>query len=145
MLIKNAISVGNENETIDALKRLLTYRTQWCNRISEVVKAISVSSESANNAVRLTNQAHFPFRLCGMLLPQDQTGTVFFFLSKRDKSVYIGRTMHLQEILQNQNSGTSLSSLLLCRCPHALVACIVRFKCNISHAEETKEQWAGRE
>ena len=78
-------------------------------------------------------------------LPQDQTGADFFFLSKRDKSVHVGRTMCIQTTLQKQNSGVSLSSLPLHLCPYVLIAYIVGFDHNISYIEEIKEQWVDRE
>ena len=92
------------------------------------------------------NQVHFPFCLYDISLPQDQTGADFFFRSKRDKSVHIGRTMCLQTTLQKQNSGhVSLSSLPLYLCSYVLIAYIVGFDHNISYMEEIKEQWVDRE
>jgi len=98
-LIKKTIFVRNKNKTINALKRLLTHQTQWYDYISEIIKIISICSESLNNTTRLMNQVHFPFHLYDISLPQDQTGAIFF-LSKRDKSVYIGRIMYLWTTLQ---------------------------------------------
>ena len=143
-LMKKTIFVGNKNETINALKRLLTHRTQWCDYISEVININSVSSESFDNTTRSMNQVYFPFRLCDTSLPRDQTSAVFFFLSKRDKSVHIGRTMCLRTTLQKQNSGVSLSSLPLHLRPYVLIVYIVGFDRNIAYMEEIKEQWVDR-
>ena len=77
--MKNTIFVGNKSETISALKRLLSHCTQWCDYIDEVINIISESNKSLHHNLRSMNQTYFPFRLCDISLPQDQTGAVFFY------------------------------------------------------------------
>ena len=92
------------------------------------------------------NQAHFPFCLCYTSLPQDQTGALFFFISKKDKSVHIGKTLCIRTALRKQNSGVSSSSLPTYLGPYILLfAYIVGFDRNISYMEEIKDQWVERQ
>ena len=85
------------------------------------------------------NQTHFPFRLCDIALPQDQTGAVFFFISKKDQSVHIGKTLCIRMALQKQNSGVSSSCLPTHLRPYILFAYIVGFDRNISYMDEIKK------
>ena len=40
---------------------------------------ITISSASLN-------QSRFPFQICDILLPQDQTGSIYFLMSQKDTS-----------------------------------------------------------
>jgi predicted GIY-YIG superfamily endonuclease len=111
---KNTIFVGNKPDTIDALKSILTKKTQWCDYIEHVLELVTVNSSSNNilqrhqirNQRHLMNQEAFPFRICDIPLPQCRTGFVYFLISVKQKSyTYIGTTKCIRKRIQQHNNG----------------------------------------
>ena len=146
-LMKNTIFVGQKNEIINGLKRLLTKRTQWCDYIDQVISITTVddSSLSTNNETQSNtfNQINFPFRICDISLPQDQTGAVYFLMSKKDKStVFIDKTMCLRTTIRKQfYTSITNSQFPLHLRPFVMIAYICGFQRNIHCMQEIKEQW----
>ena len=91
------------------------------------------------------NQVHFPVWICDIALSKDQTGAVFFFLSKKNNSVFIGKTLCIRSMLRKQNSGILTSSLPLHLRPYVLIAYIVGFDRNIGYMEEIRNLWVDRQ
>ena len=81
--MKNTIFVGLKNETIRGLKLMLNQRTKWCDSIEKGMKITNVKPNNNSESSASLNQSRFPFRICGISLPQDQTGSVFFNVTKR--------------------------------------------------------------
>ena len=117
-IMKNTIFVGPNNDTIYALKRMLTQRTQWCDYIEEVIRITSINprEEEVTNAMNL---ATYPFRIFDIELPQNQTGYVYFFMSHKDNDhVEIGSTMCIRTTVQKYNSGAYSSIQIYLRPLH---------------------------
>ena len=145
-IMKNTIFVGPKTETIHALKHLLTQRTQWSDYIGEVMKITTISSpqEEDHSSTSTMNQTTFPFRLCDIALPQDQTGCVYFFMSKKDRSyVEIGSSMCIRTTLQKYNAGgySSDSTINIHMRPYVLIAYICGFRKDRERMEFIKNRW----
>ena len=94
--MKNAIFVGPNDETIRGLKLLLNQINQWCGYIEELMKIKNVNPRNNSESSASLNQSIFPFRICDISLPQDQTGSVFFLMPQKYTSyVHIGSTLCL--------------------------------------------------
>ena len=145
-LMKNTIFVGQKQETIRALKRLLTHRSQWSEYIDEVLDITTIHNES-NTGEEVTgnltlDQTNFPFRICDISLPQDQTGYVYFLISRRNRHfVYIGATMCVRSFLINHKSGTGSFEVPIEFRPYALIAYICGFRKDKTLMEMIKETW----
>ena len=117
-LMENTIFVGNKGETINAMKSILTQRTQWCDYIDEVISIITVNSISDNSALRSMNQVRFPFRICDIALPQDQTGAFFLSLKEQLLCSYRKNVMHAfnatKAKLRNFKIITSITLTTIC-------------------------------
>ena len=51
------------------------------------------------------DQSRFLFRICDIPLPQDQTGSMYFFMSQKDTSyVHIGSTLCLRKTLRKYSA-----------------------------------------
>jgi hypothetical protein len=134
-LMKNTIFVGQKHETVHALKRLLAQHTQWCDYFEDVMKIITMTSQDrqdvSSSSTSTMNQSTFPFQLCDISLPQDQTGYVFFFMSQKDTSyVEIGSTMCSRMTLQKYNAGSYASdcTIQIHKHPFVLIAYICGFR-----------------
>ena len=104
-IMKNTIFVGPKQETIRGLISLLTKRTQWIDYMDQVVDVISLKEEATPTNSTL-DQNYFPYRIKDISLPQDQTGAVYFLLSKKDMNfVYIDFTFCLRTRLISHNQG----------------------------------------
>ena len=127
-LAKNTIFVGDKNDTLSALKDLLTTKTQWTDYMEEVLKLITINSME-NESPRVFTQSSFPYRVCDVVLPQCNTGYVYMLLSLRDNSfTYIGKTMNIRKRIQQHNAGVGSSSTEPIHLrPYALAAYISGF------------------
>ena len=145
--MENTIFVGPKNESIKGLKCLLTYRTQWCEYMDEVLKITTIKRDDDTDIDidhQVMNQRSYPFRICDISLPQDRTGYVYFLMSKRDKSfVHIGMTFCLRSCLIAHNSGRDCksSSTPTNKRPYVLIAYICGFDRNKDLMISTKEIW----
>jgi hypothetical protein len=145
-LMKNTIFVGQKQETIRALKRLLTHRSQWSEYIDKVLDITTIHNESNTGEEVTSNltldQTNFPFRICDTSLPQDQTGYVYFLVSRRNRHfVYFGATMCIRSFLINHNSGTGSFEVPIEFRPYALIAYICGFRKDKTLMEMIKETW----
>ena len=77
------------------------------------------------------NQSSFPFRICDITLPQDQTASMYFFMSPKDTSyVHIGSALCTITTLKKYNvggyaSGTDIAIYLR---PFVFIAYIFGFR-----------------
>ena len=103
--MKNTIFVGPNNEKNCGLKLLLNQRTQWCDYIEEVMNITNVNPNNNSESLASFNQSIFPFRICDISSPQDQTGYVFFMSQKDTSYVHIVSTLCLRSTLRKYNTG----------------------------------------
>ena len=98
------------------------------------------NSESSDSLI----QYSFTFRICDISLPQDQIGSVNFFVSQKDTSyVHIGPKLCLRTPLRKYNgdgyaAGTDIAMHLR---PFVLIAHIIGFRRYRQMIEYTKDQW----
>ena len=78
------------------------------------MKIINVKPNKNYESLASLEQSIFPFIICDISLPQDQTGYVYFFISQKDTSYFhIGSTLCLRTTLRKYNadgysSGTDI-------------------------------------
>ena len=142
--MKNTVFVGPKDEAIYGLELLLNQITQWCDYIEEVTKITKVNPNNNSESSASLNQSSFPFKICDISLPQDQTGSVYFLISQKDTSyVYIGSILCLITTLRKYYaggyaSGTDIATHLR---PFVLIAHICGLRKNRQMIEYTKDQW----
>lgn len=128
------IFVGDKNDTLKALKDLLTRKTQWTDFMEEILRLITINNTSDNHTTRTRTftQQTFPYRVCDVSLPQCNTGYVYMLLSIKDQNfTYIGKTNNIRTRIQQHNSGLgSISTEPLHLRPYALFAYICGFDSN---------------
>ena len=78
MIHKNSVFVCPKNKQNCGLKPLLNQRTQWCDYIEKVMKITNFNPNNTSESSASLNQSIFPFQICDISLPQDQTGFVYF-------------------------------------------------------------------
>ena len=128
---KNTIFVGDRNDTINALRMLLTRKTQWKDYMEDVISKITISTELERRLSRhrVLTQHSFPFRIRDISLPQCNTGYVYMLISVKDTSFsYIGKTKSIRNRIRQHNSGVGLvATEPLHLRPYALFAYICGF------------------
>ena len=134
-LAKDTIFVGDKNDTLSALKHLLTRRTQWTDYMEEVLELITINSETVNDTEirnRVMTTSSFPYRIKDITLPQCNTGYVYMLLSMKDRNfTYIGKTFSIRTRIKQHNSGIgSTSTEPMHLRPYALFAYICGFNKN---------------
>ena len=87
-------------------------------------------------------QNNFPFQIKDISLPQDQTGAVYFLLSKKDTNfVYIDFTLCLWTHLISHNQGHDSQNYPSYHlCPFIFIAYICGCNCNRDLMESLKKQ-----
>ena len=70
---KESIFVGDKNNTLMALKDLLTRKTQQTDYMEEVLSLITTNADDDHARLRVLTQASFPYRICDFTLPQCNT------------------------------------------------------------------------
>ena len=141
---RDSIFIGDKNDTLKALKFLLTSKTQWTDYMEEVLSIISVGSNSqAANRRRIMTQTTFPYRICDNSLPQCNTGYVYMLVSMKNFNFsYIGQTHSISKRIQAHNTGVgSVSTEPLHLRPYALFAYICGFNCRFDVLEYMETQW----
>ena len=104
--MKNTIFVGTKNETICGLKLMLTQRTQKCEYIDEWINIKTFKTNNSSEYLAYLNQSRFPFQIFYISLPQDQTRSIYFFMSQEYTSyVYIVLKMCLRTTWRSYNAG----------------------------------------
>ena len=81
-IMKNTIFVGPKTEKNCGLKILLNQRTQWCDYTEELMRITNVNLNKNSESSATLNQFSFPFRICDISLPQDRTGSDFFYITR---------------------------------------------------------------
>ena len=70
------------------------------------MKIINVNPNKNSESSAFFNQSSFPFRICDISLPQDQTTSVHSCVSQKYTSyVHIGSTLCLRTTLRKYNAG----------------------------------------
>ena len=139
----NIIFVGNKNDTLDALVMLIQTRTQFAEYMEHI---LNVLTRTANNPVSIINHTTFPFRVCDVRLPEDNSGYCYILLSLQQQgTIYIGQTLHLGTRLAQHNSGfggkqTSPAHLR----PWALLAYVAGFQQNRQNMLSFESDWKTR-
>ena len=102
---------------------------------------ITMNSETITHRSRTINQAAFPFRICGIALPQCRTGYVYMLMSiKQQKYTCIGQTISIRTRIQQHNSGYgSTSTQPSYLRPFAILAYICGFRGRRTLREEHVE------
>ena len=130
----NTIFVGDKNDTLTALKDLLTRKTQWTDFMEEILCLITINNTSENHTTRTRSftQQTFPYRVCDVSLPQYNTEYVYMLLSIKDQNfTYIGKMNNIRTRIRQHNSGLgSISTEPLHLRPYALFAYICGFDSN---------------
>ena len=116
---------------------MLNQRTQWCGYIEEVMKITNTKPNNNSEYSASLNQSRFPFRICDISLPQDETG------SEDTAYVHIGSTMCLRTTLSKYNAGEYASGddIAMHLRSFELIAYICGFKKDRQMIEYTKNQW----
>ena len=129
---KNVILVGDKEETIESIVKLVQRRSQWTDYMEDIMKLITIDETQENLTTRVApslDQSSFPFRICDISLPQCQTGFVYFLISVRTKNfTYIGECKCIVTRLYQHNSGNgSNSTISVHRRPYAVMGYICGF------------------
>ena len=87
---KNIIFVGDKNETIDSIIKLVQTQSQWTDFMENILSLVTINDYNINEILSL-NLTNFPFRVCNTSLPQDSSGYVYFLISTQTQDyIYIG-------------------------------------------------------
>ena len=114
-----------------------------CDYIEEV-KTTNIKPNKNSESSAYLNQSRFTFRICGISLPQDQTGSVYFFMSQKDTYyVHIGSTLCMRNTLRKYNPGeyASGTDIAMHSRPFLLIAYIFGFRKDRQIIECTKYLW----
>ena len=145
---KDTIFVSNKDDTLKALKSLLTRKTQWTDYMEDVLDIITVNSSVNQNehqveSNRTFTQTSFPYRICDVSLPDCNTGYVYMLVSIKDSSfAYIGKTNSIRTRITQHNTGIgSTSTEPIHLRPFALYAYICGFNGNQDLMFYVERQW----
>ena len=143
---KNTIFVGNQDETINALARLIRQKNQYTDYMESILDLVTVNRSSDEDERRNVQSIHqptnFPFRICDLPLPNCNTGFVYFLVSIKNPSfTYIGQTKCISRRLRQHNSGYgSNSTTPLSLRPYACLAYITGFDAEQKRIRERVEE-----
>ena len=89
------------------MKNLLTRKTQWSDYMEDILRIITINyNEEAPPSRILMTQATYPYLICDVSVPQYNMGYANMLVSiKYLNFKYIGKTMSIQNIIQQHNSG----------------------------------------
>ena len=141
----NTIFVGNQKKIIDAMISIITIRNQWTEYMERVLDVVCINRNDNESIPILTQEAN-PFRICDTLIPNCNTGFVYFIVSVTDPSFsYIGQSLCLKTRLQRHNSGSgSLATSPARLRPFALYAYICGFDCNKNLMLTVESSWQSK-
>ena len=128
---KNVIFVGDKQETTEAIIRLVQTRTQWTDYMENILGLVTLNEINENRVASLTLSS-FPYRICDISLPHDNSGYVYFLISlKTLHYTYIGETKSIVTRLNQHNSGYgSKSTAPANKRPYAVMGYICGFDGN---------------
>ena len=132
---RNTIFVGNKNDTIKALSRLILQKNQFTDYMQNILDLVTVNISPDNErGLGITNRTihqptNYPFRICDLSLPNCNTGFVYFLMSIKNKNfTYIGQSTCVSRRLRQHNAGYgSNSTTPLPLRPYACMAYITGF------------------
>ena len=142
----NTIFVGNKNETIKALSRLIRQKNQYTDYMESILDLVTVNltNDDRDNGTSRTiyQPTNYPFRICDISLPNCNTGFVYFLMSIRNPNfTYIGQTICVSRRIRQHNSGYgSNSTTPLPLRPYACLAYITGFDGRHREARENIER-----
>jgi predicted GIY-YIG superfamily endonuclease len=163
-MAQDTIFVGDKNDTLNALRHLLTRKTQWTDYMENVLDIITLLNddeddhfneeeqevqggqalpERQTNNRTLNPSISFPFRICDISLPMCNTGYVYMLLSMRNQQfTYIGKTDSIRRRIREHNTGVgSVSTEPTHLRPYALFAYICGANCNDGLLLYLERQW----
>jgi len=138
---KHTIFVGNTDESIETLKKVLLKKTQWSDYISDLLNIVTVNEVPRGG--RVLTPTNFPFRIRDMQLPDNGHGIVYMLNSLRRRSyIYIGKTLTPRTRLNNHNSGYGATATEPCYLrPFAVMAYIAGFDGNNELMLAAENKW----
>ena len=139
---KNIIFVGDKNETIDSIIKLVQSRSQWTDFMENILSLVTINDYNINETSSL-NLTNFPYRVCDTSLPQDSSGYVYFLISIRTQDyIYIGECNNIISRLNQHNSGHGSSSTTpFHRRPYAIMGFIYGFNGNKNLRRFIEKLW----
>ena len=129
---KDIILVGDKEETVEAIVRLVQTRSQWSDYMENILELITINEDGENTRTTTLpslDQNSFPYRICDISLPQCKTGFVYFLISARTRDfIYIGECECIVNRLKSHNCGHGSSSITPAhKRPYALMGYICGF------------------
>ena len=116
----------------------------WRSRIVIWINITNINPNNYSGSSDSLNQSSFPFQICDMSLPQDQTGSVYFLMSQKYTSYFhIGSTLCLRTTQRKYNAGGYVSgtNIAIHLRPFFFIASIFDFRKYRQIIEYTKDQW----
>ena len=129
---ENLIFVGDKEETVKSIIKLVQKRSQWLDYMENILDLITIGEEEQSLTTRVLphiNQDSFRYPICDMSLPHCKTGFVYFLLSIRTRDyTYIGECNCIVDRLYEHNSGRGFKSTAPTnRRPYAVMGSIYGF------------------
>ena len=147
---KNLILIGDKEETVETIIKLVQRRSQWLDYMENILDLITIGEEQqslTNRVLPRLNQESFPYRICDISLPHCKTGFVYFLLSIRTKDyTYIGECDCIVDRLYQHNSGHgSKSTAPAHRRPYAVMGYICGFNGGLQALrKQLEKRWQER-
>ena len=129
------------NDTLDHLCELLLKTTQYGDYIDHLLNILNV--DVIYNNIKPLEMQNFPFRICDIEIPDDNSGFVYCLLSTQDyNTTYIGQTFNLRRRLKEHNSGygAKQTEAEIFR-PWALAAFVCGFKKQREYMLQFEKRW----
>jgi len=142
---RDIIFVGDPDDTINALVKLIKTRTQYAEYISHVLDMLcgERDTDSLIPAIITIRQQFHPFRPADVGIPQELSGYCYILLSLEDGyTTYIGETNDLLTRLRQHNSGWgSLQTASTQLRPWALLSYVCGFDGSKVHMQRFEREW----
>ena len=142
---KNTIIVGNRDEAIAHMWKLLTIGNQWTTYVESVLDRLSINGIDGDASTTRRSLLHtldypsvYPYRVCDIELPSDNSGYVYMLVSLRDfDRTYIGQTENLAARFKQHNSGNGARET---RDPYYRPYCLAGYICNLGDYERHQRE-----
>ena len=151
---KDMYFIGEAKKTSEALAAVLLKRSQYDEYQAHIIEVLSCRRSAPQPhgappivvAPPIINAPEFyPFRMCDLELPTDNSGFVYLLISLQDRTTtYIGKTTGLAKRLSSHNSAygktkqTSANPLLK---PWAYYGVVCGFQGNDSEMKRIESRW----
>ena len=102
----DTIISGNKELAINKMWELITLGNQFTPYIEDLLTTLSVNSSSERVGTVVNYTEMFPYRTCGIFLPTDSSGYIYFLVSvKYFQRDCIGKTQNIYQRLNQNTSG----------------------------------------